>query len=498
MCDSKSGRPLQTQFKQLRGRITLASPAAKATIEGRRHFAIAAISVASLLWVTCESKASDPPISIGSRLELFVDNTIVDSTSGDVAPFVHEPKPGEVVLTTGEPWEGNTCAYYTIFRDGDIFRMYYRGSHYDVKTKKAAHPEFACYAESRDGLNWTKPKLGLFEFQGSKQNNIVWAGKFGTHNFTPFKDSNPKCKPDARYKALGGGFRRGLWAWESSDGIHWKMVSDQPVITKGAFDSQNLAFWDPNREVYVDFHRMFIDGRRTIMTCSSRDFRMWTDPIYLKFPDSPKEHLYTNAIRVYERAPHIYLGFPTRYHAASQQVEPILMASRDGLNFHRWPKAVVPRTAPKDRDGNRSNYMANALVQLPGNDREFAVYATEAYYTGPDSRIRQFLYRTDGFVSMRGGAKSGFVTTKTIQYSGSKLIVNYAAKKGGSVGIDLLSAEGEPLIGFTSEKHEPLTGDEIARSVTWKTRSIAKLSARPIRLRFNIRDADLFSFQFQK
>ena len=72
------------------------------------------------------------------------------------------------------------------------------------QTKKAAHREVTCYAESRDGIHWTKPELGLFEFNGSKQNNIVWDGP-GTHNFTPFLDTNPACPPDAKYKALAGG-----------------------------------------------------------------------------------------------------------------------------------------------------------------------------------------------------------------------------------------------------------------------------------------------------
>ncbi|MBM4039455.1 MAG: hypothetical protein FJ290_13165 [Planctomycetes bacterium] len=42
------------------------------------------------------------------------------------------------------------------------------------------------------------------------------------------------------------------------------------------------------------------------------------------------------------------------------------MSSRDGRTFHRWTEALIPLTAPEDRDGNRSNYMAWGLVQLPG------------------------------------------------------------------------------------------------------------------------------------
>ena len=59
--------------------------------------------------------------------------------------------------------------------------------------------------------------------------------------------------------------------------------------------------------------------------------------------------------------------------------------------------------------GNRSNYMAHGLVSLPGNDREWSVYATEARGEGPDTRLRRFTYRVDGFVSVRAGDEGGGV-----------------------------------------------------------------------------------------
>ena len=115
---------------------------------------------------------------------------------------------------------------------------YYRGSHFDEKTQKNAHREVTCYAESTDGIHWTKPELNLFEFEGSKRNNIVWDGG-GTHCFAPFLDVNPAAKPEARYKAVTR-VEGGLLPLGSPDGIHWTPLADKPVITRGAFDSQNL------------------------------------------------------------------------------------------------------------------------------------------------------------------------------------------------------------------------------------------------------------------
>src|SRR5262249_46209782 len=163
------------------------------------------------------------------------------------------------------------------------------------------------------------------------------------------------------------------------------------VITRGAFDSQNLAFWDTQIGKYRDYHRAF-RGVRDIMTCTSDDFLTWTAPMFLEHGTAPRDHLYTNAILPYERAPHILLGFPTRFLPARQQTEPTFMSSRDGQAFLRWPEAIIPRTAPQDRDGNRSNYLAWGLVQLPGQEKDLSVYATEAYYTGPAGRLRRFRY----------------------------------------------------------------------------------------------------------
>ena len=182
----------------------------------------------------------------GNARELFADGYLISEISGDLKQHLHRPEPKEVVLTTDTPWEGNTCAYYTIFRDGNLFRMYFRGSHYDHKTKKPGHREVTCYAESKDGIKWTKPNLGLFSFNGSKENNIVWDG-IGTHCFVAFKDTNPDCPAEARYKGIAAAYapehKMGLYVFQSPDGIRWKQIRKDPVVTQfhWAYDSQNIA-----------------------------------------------------------------------------------------------------------------------------------------------------------------------------------------------------------------------------------------------------------------
>lgn len=438
----------------------------------------------------------------GTQRELFVDDYLVEKLTGDVTQQLQRPEAKEVVLVTDAPWEGNTCAYYTVFRDGDLYRMYYRGSHYDEQTKQSGHPEVTCYAESQDGIHWTKPKLGSIEFDGSKQNNIVWDG-IGSHCFAVFKDTRPDTPAEARYKAISRGRpkgKRGLYVFQSPDAIHWKLIRNEPVITEGAFDSQNLAFWDDYAKEYREYHRTFVDGRRSIMTGTSQDYVTWTKPVLLVYQQSaPPEHLYTNAVQPYPRAPHLVMGFPTRFHPKSQRVEPTFMVSRDRQHFYRWLPPVIPEDAPQDRGGNRSNYMAWGLVEIPDHPGRYSVYATEAYYTGPDSRLRRFEYRQDGFVSIHAGNQGGVFLTRPIQLGtlAERLTLNFKTGDGGSVRVALEDVAGKPLAGFGLADCKPLTGDQLGQQVTWKQGAdVSALKGRTVRLRFELKNSDLYALQF--
>ena len=372
------------------------------------------------------ARAAEGPIDIGSRRELFVDDYLIAKMTS-LTLKLQEPTPREVAVVHDKPWEGNTSAYHTVFRDGDLFRMYFRGCHFDNKTRKSPHGQLVAYAESKDAIHWTKPDLGLFEFQGSKKNAIVWMG-VGSHNFAPFKDTNPACPPDARYKALGSG-KGGLVAFKSPDAIHWTLIRPEPVITKGAFDSQNLAFWDSVRGRYVDFHRGFRDGRRDIMTCTSTDFVNWTEPVWLEYPGAAKRHLYTNQITAYYRAPHIFMGFPKRFVPSRKAVKAAcpggisdggFMTSRDGLKFHLWDEALIRPGLQRERWVTRNNLTAWGILETkaatPGLPNELSLYSTEGYYLGDSCQVRRFTVRLDGFVSLNALYKGGEMTTKPLVF----------------------------------------------------------------------------------
>ena len=240
------------------------------------------------------------------------------------------------------------------------------------------------------------------------------------------------------------------------------------------------------------------------MMSVSTNFLQWNDPRFLDYGDSKQEHLYTNAIQPYFRASHLLIGMPTRYQPSNQQVEPVFMSSRDALSFHRWDDTLIPITTPKDRDGNRSNYMAYGVIPSPTNQREIYLYATEAYYAGPGSRLRRFTIRTDGFVSVHADDKSCEFLTKPITFSGSKLQVNFQSRSNGHMRIELQDIHGKPYPGYSLADCMPVVGDAIDATVEWNrqtvstAKSLSSIANRPVRIRVEMQNADLFSFQFRE
>jgi hypothetical protein len=450
-----------------------------------------------------EAVPAEGAIDIGDRLELFVDDYLIESFAGNAELRLHSPTMREVAMVCDKPWEGNTSGCITVFQDGDLYRMYYRGWRH--KNKKAqVHPAVTCYAESEDGINWVRTNLGLFEYEGSKDNNIVWTREPETHNFTPFLDTNPGAKPDEKYKAVGGlKGGGGLFGLCSADGVRWRRVSEEPILTDGAFDSQNLVFWDSVRGEYRAYYRDFRDGFRDIKTVVSKDFHKWPNGVWLEYPGAPKEHLYVNGVLPCPRAPHLFVGFPTRFFGARGDiVEPLFMTSRDGRTFHRWGEAIIRPGLNKERWLNRSNYIFWGLIKtqsnLPGGPKELSLFTNERYYEdGKGAVHRRFTYRMDGFASVHAPLSGGEVLTRPLTFSGNRLRLNVSTSAAGSVRVEVQNAAGNPIQGLRAADCPDIWGDDIEREVEWSADAdVGRLQGQPVRLRFVLKDADVYAFQF--
>ena len=472
---------------------------------------------------------------IASRRELFVDDALIEKISGRARLQLHKPTRREIAIQYNEPWEGNASGYSTIIQDGDVYHMFYRGHKYivDDKQLRQAQSEVTCYAHSSDGIHWTKPKLGLFNWQGSKENNIIFLGSPESHNFAPFIDTNPACPAEERFKAIGGTVTsKGLWTFKSADGIHWSRKSDKAVVTKGAFDSHNACFWDTKTKRYMMYVRYFSDGEfkglRSIGVAFSTDFETWTDPVGITYPNSPPQQMYTNQILPYYRASHILVGFPTRYVARllndhGKTLEPIVlrdkltiayercatdltdglfMASRNGQSFMRWDEAFLrpgPESAGHWVYGD--NYQAYGLWEtksdINGAPNNISMHFSEHAWLNDLHRQRRYIIRLDGFVSLHAPLAGGELITKPVTFTGQQLSVNYSTSAAGGLYVELQDLAGQPLAGFSREDCLEHYGDSTEQVIRWKSGTdVSTLAGKPIRIRFILKDGDLYSYRF--
>lgn len=453
-------------------------------------------------------------IALGPRLELFVDSFLVEKLEG-TRLMLHPPTPAETVLVFDKPWEGEFCGYVTVIRDGDRYRVYYRGL--PEAGADGSSLESTCYAESTDGVHFNKPNLGLFDVNGTRDNNAILHGYEPlSHNFAPFIDSRPDVDPAQRYKALGGTSKTGLVAFVSPDGVHWQKLREEAVIKQGALDSQNVAFWSEPEKQYVCYLRTFdpVSKVRTVSRCTSSDFVDWTDIVPMDFGDAPPEHLYTNQTVPYFRAPHIYVAIAARFMPGRRVVseetmtklggvaqysgdcsDAVLMTSRGGTRYDRtFMEAFVRPGIGLNNWTSRTNYPARGVV--PTGPGEMSMYV-QRNYGQKSHHLQRLVMRTDGFASVNAPYNGGEMLTKPFTFDGTKLAVNYATSAAGSIWFELQNPDGSPVSGFSRADCDEIVGDEIARVVTWNgSADVSALAGKPVRLRAIMKDADLYSIQF--
>ncbi len=478
--------------------------------------ALAVFSVVSWALLIAFPAVGAGVIEVGGQRELFVDRTLIERMDGTELRMAL-PCAREAVIAFDRPWEGRYCGYVTVLDDDGLFRMYYRGL--PVSKRDGSDAEVTCYAESQDGRRFTKPDLGLFEVEGGRDNNVILAGMAPfSHNFAPFIDTKPGVPAEEKYKALAGTKKSGLVSFVSADGIRWRKLWDEPVIKDGAFDSQNVAFWAEREQCYAAYFRTWTEGDwggcRWVSRSTSTDFKEWTEPVEMGNGGAPWEHIYTNQTVPYPRAPHLYLAIAARFmpgrrvvsveEAAAMGVEGtysgdcsdvVLMTSRGGNAYDRsFMGAFVKPGTGLANWTSRTNYPARGVVQTaPG---ELSIYV-QKNYGQPSGHLQRYSLRTDGFASVSAPYEGGTLVTKPLRFDGQALYLNFATSAAGSVRVEVQGEGGQAIEGYAESDSAELIGDFIERVVRWKGNSdLSPLAGKPVRLRFVMKDADLYAFRF--
>lgn len=449
-----------------------------------------------------------------------MDHHLVDRLEGDARLRLQSPKREEVVFQIEGPLE-NACSgvYNVLVEDDGRYLLYYRGRYPLAQDGgDASKQQTANVAVSRDGIHFERPQLGIVDLGDGGRNNVVWRG-IQAHNLVAFRDSNPDCAEEARFKAVGGTGQGNLYALHSPDGFHWRLTQDRPLAVPGAFDSANVAFWDGVLGAYRLFSRFFEKGRgRAIQSCTSPDFLQWTEPVPHRYDEgAPVEQFYTNATTPVPGAGHILLSFPMRYVAErttpvadtramhypgtgqpgmAGMTDAVMMSSRDGVHWHRpFPEAWL-RAGLDERNWTHRN-TCPAVGILPLRPSEWSMYVSE-HYGWPDNRLRRLSLRPWGFASVQAGHRGGCLLTPPLTFSGRELRLNFSTSAVGSVAVAMERADGRPIPGHGIGDMQPMYGDGLDAPVAWESGSdVSALAGSGVRLRFELKDADLFALQFR-
>ena len=478
---------------------------------------------------------SEGVLSIGQRRELFVDRYFVASLQGTRFQL-HHPRPAELAVERDQPWEKRMYNGISVIKDGDRFLLYY-----------SALNRLAV-AVSSDGIHWRKPHLGLVEWEGSRDNSLVGtqAGQLmiGADKPLPeiFLDRRPGVDPEKRFKAFTLIEEPGVTkviGWVSGDGFAFRKIREEPLIETslyGAFDGFESLFWSAAEQQYVLYLRYAIrvsppnpkdPNRRSVARMTSPDLRTWQEPQRMTFGDAgllPPDHHYNNQTVPYFRAPHIYIALSSRLAqqraaltpaqavaaglqpARTDVVDPldwliadcadtVMMTTRGGTHYDRlFQEAVVRPGLGAENWVSRSNYTLRGLH--PTGPAEMSVYVNR--HNGQhSSHVRRYVFRTDGLVSIHAPFAGGSLLTPLFEFSGNRLQINYATSAVGSLRVEVQTPDGAPVAGLALADCSEIFGDEISRTVTWNSSAqLEQLAGQPIRLRFVMRDADLYSLQF--
>ncbi|MDP6063498.1 MAG: hypothetical protein QGI49_01720 [SAR202 cluster bacterium] len=457
-----------------------------------------------------------PDRNIGTDRQLFVDEFWIDEAS-NVERRLHEPVRREIAIESNGTWDLMPSAGKFMW-DGNRYRAWYRTEHDSELVLKRSGFGTA-YVESDDGITWSRPSLGLFEANGSKDNNLVWMGPGA--NMVPFHDPNPDVPDDERYKAVVR--TKDLLALVSPDGVNWRLLQDEPIMTDGPFDTVNVVFWDSSREEYVVYTRgvageatqtkskkdisIWKDSYRWIRRATSSDFINWSPLELIDTGDTIDEDFYTNACIQYERAPGTYLMFPSRY-VVERSPDPewtyghgvndiVFMSSRDGLHFDRSMRDAFIRPGTDQNNWHdRGVYIEPGILMT--SPTEMSLYGMENSHLA-SQRIRRYSLRTDGFVSVNADYTGGEFLTKPLIFEGSELELNYSTSAVGSVQVEIQDAEGNTMSGYGLADCPEKFGDEIEGVMNWNAgSSVGELAGRSVRLRVVLKDADLYAFRFRK
>ena len=475
-------------------------------------------------------------LKIGTKREVFWDDYLADAEKTTAKCSVCHLEEKEICfIFEQEQWiEHTSFSYPCVVKDDRGYRLYYSPWSFGKKEPYVS----ICVIESLDGIHWKRPHLDIYPHPEIVENNIVLDHIMDSAFI--FYDTNPACPAEEKYKAVGqarGTYNGeenvfGLWCWTSPDGYHFTL--SHMLTNQGRFDSLNTVFWKEGKYYcYMrDFHNIIpggeiSDATRDVRVMTSTDMIHWTTPKMLEFNDKYDIPLYTNNVVPYDRADHVFVGFPVRYcerKSMTENVEQfpslpiklnaskcceypvdikrmalvttdcIFMCSRDGEKWYRYNEAFMTGGMETPENWVYGDcYLAYHWLDA-GDDKLYLYDFDRHFVFDEPKRLRRYEIRKDGFACYMAGGEEAVLVTKPLEFSGKDLHLNFETSAYGYIYVDVLDEAGNPISGESFE----IYGNTIDRKISFADGTdFSAFANKPVRLRFRMRDAKLYSMKFE-
>ncbi len=429
------------------------------------------------------------------------------------------------MIRADRPWEKLLISFYlTVLDDGGKLRMWYI-------CRDAENRPNVAYAESTDGVNWEKPNLGIVEYEGSTDNNLV-----GMDSLEGTVYIDPHAPPEEKYCYVTHIWTEGMVRFHSPDGLHWNR-DEKPLVNFGA-DSQANTFWDERTNTYALYLRGWEkrEDDKLYRTQVRADLESLTKPLSIQpseksryiwgkektaviddeFPqvlatdesDPPDSDVYTISAQPYPLDPSWYLGFPSFFqreaHRSDGRLDVAFIGSRDGFEWHRYDRTPYARTGVAGSENANMVFIGPGLI-VRGD--EIWQYGTgfhsrhgdvEARRRKTDGVICRYVQRADGFVSVDFANDGGRFVTELVEVTGDRLLVNVETGALGSLAVGLLDENGNPVDGFETDDCGTLRTNATGAAVSWnESPDLSSLLGRKVGVVFEGSAAKLFSFRFE-
>lgn len=457
---------------------------------------------------------------------LFIDDYLI-AESSNVRRVTHQPeKLPEPVLPSGiAPWHNQPQWFMRVAHDAPagLFRAWYNvknpGGHARSDGTGTGIP-FVCYAyaESRDGIRWHYPDLGLVEMEGSRKNNLLDA-VFANFSLFLVDDGTREPDPVRRFKMAyfearrGDAGKNGMSVTFSPDGMRFTPFPGNPVIPGGpsnpVIGDIIDGCYDPLKQEYLLGCKIEQEGypgkphfhaegwRRCVGMSTSKDFIHWSKPGIIVTPDPANgiEEFY--GFKPMVRG-NLYMGFLRilRDDLPATKDGPVegigwteLMTSRDGRNWVRHQDKFLDRSPAEGAWDHAMTWFGDCVQ---AGDKEYIYYGGYSHgHKVGDRAVGLGFLRQNGFVSRDAGSEIGSLRTPPVVITGSAVTIN--AKATGEIRVRITDGQGQPLLGFDWEDGLPIQGDSVRHPLKWKSADLSTLRGKPVRLEFRLRQAELYA-----